>query len=228
MLNISTASHYPILRSRILLYIIAIIAFFNVFVLAGYGDYIYVLLFVVLAYLTSFYTKNMTVILCISMGLTNVLRFGAKATLKEGLDTMGSSAASEEKESSEEKETKESAPVTKAPAGGVTKNNLMDKLSSVMGKGVGKEDMANLQKRTDELMGMQEKLMQNMNTLEPLLNKAEGFLNKYEDMKSKVEAMREMKEGLQNMKKEVGGMVNNKEAFTNYGGKTGGNSGIRW
>lgn len=240
MFNISTASHYPILRSRILLYIIAVIAFFNIFVLAGYGDYIYVLVFIILAFLISFCTKNMTVILCISMALTNILRFGAKATMiQEGLDTMTSSDV-EENEAVPEKVAKApAADAKKAKAlgggapGGAAAGNMMEKLSSMMSKGAGKEDMANLQKRTEDLMGMQEKLMQNMNTLEPLLNKAEGFLTKYEGLKEKVETMKTMKEGLQNMKKEVGSLtskegktskegITSKEGFTNY------NNGIRW
>ena len=65
----ATNSSNPILRSKILLYVILLIAIFNILNLASHKEYGYVLLFVLVGFLVSFYNKNMNVVL-------NVLRCG--------------------------------------------------------------------------------------------------------------------------------------------------------
>lgn len=234
-LNSMLSSPYPILRSKILLYLVTFISLSFILMLGMAQEYIYVIVFILVAYLTKFYSKNMTVILLIGLAVTNVVRLGRKATVNEGLDTMAgdktattaaeekpaAKAAATDKPKKEEKVDTPAAPKASAttPLSSTTADsasNLLNKLSSAMNtEGGDKTDIAALQKKASELVSTQDKLMENMSQLGPLLEKAEGFLNKYEGLKTKIEGMKSMKADLVAQKE---GLRNMKEGFTNRGG----------
>jgi hypothetical protein len=224
------SSSYPILRSKILLYIVTFISLFYVLMLGTTQEYIYIIIFVLVGYLTTFFSKNMIVVSLIALAVTNIIRLGRKATVNEGLDTMaGDKAAADTKPAAtEEKPKKPDATVppkssATSPLASTTTdsaNNLLNKLSTVMNSdGGSKTDIAALQKKANELVSTQDKLMENMSQLEPLLAKAESFLNKYEGLKGKVEGMKTLKADLETQKE---GMRNMK---VNEGFKSGN---IKW
>lgn len=192
-LKLTTNSNNPILRSRILLYIVVFIAIFNVLNYASSNDYIYLLVFLLIGYLTTFYSKNMIVVLLISIALTNILKYGTKVRVNEGLDNI-------------EEKTKETPEDVDKPSMDKDKNKIIDNLSKIS-KSLNISDMGDLssiQKKADTLVETQSKLMKNMDALEPLLKKAEGFLEKYEGMKNKLEGMKGMKSKLEEMRNKEG------------------------
>lgn len=230
LFNNMLSSSYPILRSKILLYIVTFISLFYVLMLGTTQEYIYIIIFVLVGYLTTFFSKNMIVVSLIALAVTNIIRLGRKATVNEGLDTMaGDKAAADTKPAAtEEKPKKPDATVppkssATSPLASTTTdsaNNLLNKLSTVMNSdGGSKTDIAALQKKANELVSTQDKLMENMSQLEPLLAKAESFLNKYEGLKGKVEGMKTLKADLETQKE---GMRNMK---VNEGFKSGN---IKW
>lgn len=193
-------------------------------------EYVYIVIFVLVGYLTTFFSKNMIVVSLIALAVTNVVRLGRKATVNEGLDTMegeGSGVAAKPVVAEEKpKKTDTAAHPKSSVASPLTStttdsaNNLLNKLSTAMNAGDGsKTDIAALQKKATELVSTQDKLMENMSQLGPLLEKAESFLNKYEGLKGKVEGMKTLKADLESQKE---GMRNMK---VNEGFK-GGN--IKW
>jgi len=222
------SSSYPILRSKILLYLATFLSVFYILMLGMSKEYIFIVIFSLVAYLTTCYSKNMIVVLLLSLAVTNIIRLGRKATLSEGLDTMEGDKSSDDtavKETIAEKPKAKAPPKASVPASSPpaaasaisstttdSASNLLNKLSTIMGpEGNGKLDMASLQSKADELVSTQDKLMKNMSQLGPLLEKAEGFLNKYEGLKGKLEGMKTMKSDLVN---KVEGMRNMKEGFT--------------
>lgn len=92
-----------ILYNRYLLYFVFAIALGNVVQLMTQQDHMSVVIMVVVGLLTSFFSKNMVVILCIALVVTNVLKYGTKLRV-EGFKT---EEEEEEEESEEGEETGE-------------------------------------------------------------------------------------------------------------------------
>lgn len=77
-----------ILYNRYLLYFIFVIVLGNVVQLMTQGDYLSMVIMVVVGLLTSFFSKNMIVILCIALVVTNLLKYGTKLRV-EGFKKKG-------------------------------------------------------------------------------------------------------------------------------------------
>ena len=222
--NNMLSSSYPILRSKILLYLATFLSVFYILMLGMAKEYVFIIIFILVSYLTTFFSKNMIVVLLLGLAVTNVVRLGKKATLSEGLDTMEGDKSSDDadekapgsskpKTKAEPKATPKASPPTAASAMSSTTtdsaNNLLNKLSTIMNTdGAGKGDMASLQLKADELVSTQDKLMKNMSQLGPLLEKAEGFLSKYEGLKDKLEGMKT------ELEVKAESLRNSKEGFT--------------
>ena len=92
-----------LITNKYVLYLVATIAFLNVFGYMILGNINAVVFFILVGYITTFFSKNMMIILFVAMTLTNFLMAGMK--VKEGLDSM---------ESSKDKDAKNTTnPVTK-------------------------------------------------------------------------------------------------------------------
>jgi len=89
-----------ILHNRYILYLIFIIALSDLLLLVYNNDYYSASIFILIGFLTSFFSKNMIVILFISIAFANIIKYGTKA----GTEGM-SSNDEKEKESDDEKET---------------------------------------------------------------------------------------------------------------------------
>lgn len=85
-----------ILHNRYILYLIFIIALSDLLLLVYNNDYYSASIFVLIGFLTSFFSKNMIVILFISIAFTNIIKYGTKA----GTEGMSSN----EKDTTDEKE----------------------------------------------------------------------------------------------------------------------------
>ena len=97
--NLITANMGKILYSRPILYIILAICLFQLFVFTSIGDYYSAAIFVLVGFLTSFFSKNMLVILVIALVITNILKYGTKVR-QEGFDGDSETASSSDSSSS--------------------------------------------------------------------------------------------------------------------------------
>jgi len=88
-----------ILHNRYILYLIFIIALSDLLLLVYNNDYYSASIFILIGFLTSFFSKNMIVILFISIAFANIIKYGTKA----GTEGMSSKDEKEE-ETTEEKE----------------------------------------------------------------------------------------------------------------------------
>jgi hypothetical protein len=73
-----------LLHNKVLLYAVFIFSLLNLFLFANTGNYIYVAIFMLIGFITSFFSKNMMVILLLSLILTNILKYGS--SLNEGFE----------------------------------------------------------------------------------------------------------------------------------------------
>ena len=144
-----------LIHSRAVLYVLLIFSIIHIVYLANNNDIASMMIFVLVGLLTSFFNKNMVVILSVALIITNVLRSVMKKDyiLSEGFSD-NEKESHEKKESREKKETDE-------------KHVNPDEL---------KEEFA-------EFQTVQKKILEGMNDLNPLLDKAEDFIKKYEQYK---------------------------------------------
>ena len=96
-----------ILHNRFVLYFIFFISLGNLFYLTMESDVFSILTFVLIGFITSFFSKNMIVILVIALAMTNVLKFGTNLSHETFGDLQGSPISFEEKEKEKEDEKEE-------------------------------------------------------------------------------------------------------------------------
>jgi hypothetical protein len=161
-----TSVSTPLLYSRAVLYFLVFFTLSEVAYFVNQNDTSSVMTLVLIGLLTSFFNKNMVIILFTALVFTNLLRLAMPKQdyiLSEGFEDKLETApiktsaekTSAEKTSSDKKEDKEQADAT---------------LSL-------KEDF-------DEFQTVQKKILESMNDLNPLLDKAEAFIQKYEQYKN--------------------------------------------
>lgn len=95
-----------ILYNRFLLYFVFAIALGNVVQLMTQQDHMSIIIMVVVGLLTSFFSKNMVVILCIALVITNILKYGTKLRV-EGFKDLGTGEEEDEEEGEEDEENEE-------------------------------------------------------------------------------------------------------------------------
>jgi hypothetical protein len=152
---VSKKNSNSILHNRVLLYALLILALLDLFYLANSRDFTSVTIFILIGLLTSFFCKNMIVILFVSICITHILKYPRSL---EGAKNMNDEEDEEEKENMENEEEEDEK-----------KENMENKKNT--------EEMTNEMK---EFMEVQNKIIGGMAELEPLMQKAEGFIEKFE------------------------------------------------
>lgn len=115
-----------------------------------------------IGFLTSFFSKNMIVILCVALTLSTILKYGIKSNTLEGLTGDNKNA---EPETETETETDKNADEDK------------DKKLKVEDK----TDTAKIKEDNDikEVRHAQEQIADSIKHLEPFLNTVEKYMNKH-------------------------------------------------
>ena len=99
-----------ILYNRYLLYFVFAIVLGNVVQLMTQQDHMSLVIMVVVGLLTSFFSKNMVVILCIALVVTNILKYGTKLRVEGFTGDVGETTGDAEETTEETKKGDE--PVT--------------------------------------------------------------------------------------------------------------------
>lgn len=81
-----TMDFSKLLESRLVLYFFVIISAVNLYTNAVTGDGMYSAIFILVAFLTTFFSKNMISVLCIGVVVSNVLKYGKEIGVQEGFD----------------------------------------------------------------------------------------------------------------------------------------------
>lgn len=189
-----------LLHNCYVMYFVLFLAVADLLVLSVGREYVFILIFILVGYLTSFFSKNMMVILVVAIVATNVLRSGSGIRLSEGLEN----AEEEEKpvENLENAEEEEEKPVEslenaddeedkkeKKPEDAKPKTTESSDLKAKTATSLSSSPIEGLDvlgDQTAQLISTQKKLMENMKTLEPMLTQAEKFMSQFENIESKV------------------------------------------
>jgi len=193
-----------LLHNCYVMYFVLFLAAADLLVLSVGREYIFILIFLLVGYLTSFFSKNMMVILVVAIVATNVLRSGSGIRLSEGLEnaeeeedkekpveSLENAEEEEDKEkpvesleNAEEKEKPVESLENKKPKTTESFDLKAKTATSLSSSPV--EGLDVLGDQTAQLISTQKKLMENMKTLEPMLTQAEKFMSQFENIESKV------------------------------------------
>jgi hypothetical protein len=102
-----------ILYNRFVLYFIFGISIYQLFILSAKEDYYPVIIFILISFVTSFFSRNMLVILTIALAIMNILKYGTHATM-EGYGNSDDSDDSDDVD--DNPPPPKSSPTTKAAA----------------------------------------------------------------------------------------------------------------
>jgi hypothetical protein len=153
-------------------------AVINLMFFASTNDIPSLLTLLIIGFLTSFFSKNMIVILFISLVFTHILKYGTN--ISEGMeienfDSIEGMADKEKKVNSESTED--------------TKNQKTDTTDKSEDKKPKKSNneptVKSLQKDFENFQSVQEQILTGMKAIDPLLTKAESFIEKFEKYKNR-------------------------------------------
>ena len=165
-----------ILYNQGVLYIFVFMAVINLMFFASTNDIRSLLTLLIVGFLTSFFSKNMIVILFISLVFTHILKYGTN--ISEGM----------ENETTENKDVVDNSGNTiENPTKKEKKSEPMSQLeTSDYNKKKGDEpNVKSLQKDFQDFQSIQEKIFKGMKEIDPLLTKAESFIEKFERYKER-------------------------------------------
>ena len=173
-------NYYKLLNCRSVLYFILILALCDLFYFAMEKDYLFCGIFILIGFLTSFFSKNMMVILVIAIALTNILRFGKSASVNEGMEDNQDEILENLEENDDSNENKVEDKVDDMEA--ITELNVSSKKKSTSPSA--NDMVAGLDEQTTNLIQQQKTLMKNMENLTPLLQNAESLMEKFQSLKN--------------------------------------------
>lgn len=176
VLRLVPSTSGKLLYNKWVLYFIFVVSLVDLTQFYMRGNTNAVLLFFAVGLLTTFFSKNMTVVLVIALALTHIFTFGTGAL--EGLENQDEEdVEDEEEEDAEEEEEVGEEEVTEEDVGKEKKDESFESIAETA-KTVAflSKDAKDLPTQTVELLNKQKELMANMTQLKPLLKKAEDMI----------------------------------------------------
>jgi len=181
-----------LLQNRFVLYIIAFLAIIDILYLANGKDFNSVIVFVIVGFLTSFFSKNMIVVLLVAIIATHAIKYANGMLRKEGMEDKkdkkeGMKGKKEGMEGDDDADA--DSDVDADADADASPDAIEEDLEEV--KEVDTQDKVKAKQETydklkddfTEFQGLQENILGNMKEIEPLLNKAEQFIEKFEGYK---------------------------------------------
>ena len=149
-----------ILQNPFVLYFVLAIALGDLLYLSVSGNFAFVAIFMLIGFLSTFFSKNMVVILVIAMAATSIIQFGARSAISEGME---GDEEEEEKEGMEGDEEEEE-PFTDKPEDAKEETKP--------------EQEAKKEEVIDKVINDQKDLVNKVKQLEPMMKEIESFVDR--------------------------------------------------
>jgi len=168
------ALNTKLLKDKNVLYVVMFVAVTNFFVYLLMHNWTAAVIFALLAYLTTYFSKNMIVVLLVAMVSTNIIVASGHMTrgVVEGMEDK--KKTTEEGMKTKDKNPKEGDEPNKSdinyPA---TLEKAYDDLESL----IGKEGIDKMTSDTSRLVEQQNKLLKNLENMTPLIEQTSQLLN---------------------------------------------------
>ena len=172
-----TMDFSKLLESRVVLYFFVVISAVNLYTNAVTGDGMYSAIFILVAFLTTFFSKNMISVLCIGVVVSNVLKYGKEISVQEGFDRANDMNRREGFEDKKEKISDKESELEVDTLEEDVDNEKADK-SKNMKKHAKKEQVDEYER----LLEYQNKLLAGVSEMAPVLKSAQESLAKLAKM----------------------------------------------
>ena len=197
-----------LMKNKTFLYFVLFIAVVNAFGYLMMREFEAVMLFVLVGFLTTYFSNNMIIVLLTAIVVTNLFA-SSRLTIKfkegmEGHKDKKEGEEEDEKEKDEEEDEEKEGLVPLQPAD-YPPNGKKSKIDSAgtleaaydhLDKLLESDAINKMSDETQKLANQQDKLMKNIDRLEPMLSSAEGMIEKLgilgknnENTKKKIEDM---------------------------------------
>lgn len=179
-----------LLQNKFVLYVLVLVALLDILMLANGKDFNSVIVFVIVGFLTSFFSKNMIVILLTALLFTHALKYVNRLVRKEGMEDKkkeeGMKNKKDKKEGMENEDGEEEAPASEDNVEDTKEEKQEVKIDSKEEELIKKKQTYDeLKNDFSEFQSIQKDILQNMKEIDPLLEKAETFISKFEQYKKK-------------------------------------------
>tara|TARA_B110000879_G_scaffold18491_1_gene22356 strand:+ start:952 stop:1542 length:591 start_codon:yes stop_codon:yes gene_type:complete len=174
----------PVLQNQVVLYLFLFMTLTQVVLFVSNNDTAGIVLMCIIGFLTTFFSKNMIVILCVALTMTNLVKRGMKQVGYEGFEDKEEKKEEKKEEDKEEKNTtkkekKESIKVDDEVDDAPNSNESSSQTKDEM-----KREFEKLKEEYPEFSALKEDIVDAMVKIDPILDKAETFMNKYSKYKS--------------------------------------------
>ena len=156
-----TMDFSKLLESRLVLYFFVFISAVNLYTNAVTGDGMYSVIFILVAFLTTFFSKNMISVLCVGVVVSNILKYGKEISIQEGFEDK------EEKISDEDGELEVD-----------TLEKDVDKKDTDKSKNMKKNVKKEHEEEYERLLKYQNQLLEGVSKMAPVLKSAQESLAK--------------------------------------------------
>jgi hypothetical protein len=169
-----TYNFNPLLHNRIILYFFFAVALFELIYYLNTKDMFSFSTLILIGILTSFFNKNMTIILLTSIVFTHLLKYGP-SSYSEGMEN--------ETEKDSEQEHEDDSKTPDEVIGDLSKiKSLSEKINKITN---GKDDKKNvLIDNLQDIKETRDKIVENVQNMQPLLDKFQGYVDKYKEYKN--------------------------------------------
>lgn len=178
----------PILSNSVVLYIFLFMAVIQMFFFLNTKDFQSLTIFIILGLVISYFNKNMIIILCLSLVITNIIKYGVKGVrISEGFQDKEDEDEEDEeliKNSFENLEKNESKKAVIKKKDQVKKSNDLETNDDITKLEKDKNQLVELKSEFPEFKEIQTEIIQGIDKISPLLKKAESYMQKYENFKN--------------------------------------------
>jgi len=170
----------PVLHNRFVLYFMLLLAIVEVLYFVGTRDFASLVVLLLVGFLTTFFNKNMIIVLFLALVVTNVLKYGVGSRLNEGFEgKKDESNATTEKEKHDEKKHDEKNDKDNEQKDGDKKKDDSKATAEKVD-----EQYENLKEEYPKFKVVQQEILAGVQKMTPLLEKAEKFIDKFDAYKS--------------------------------------------
>ena len=180
-----------LLHNKIVLYVVFAIAMFNLLHESVRQDYLYCALFILIGFITSFFNKNMIVILVIAMAFATILRSIVSRTgaegFQEGADEDEESKKTAAADESKEKDAAEKKDKKEPVVDGKITVDKKDSGCTVASSSTKAAMIESMKRDAVELMSVQNQIINGFQTIEPAMDRAEALVGSIQETANTIE-----------------------------------------
>ena len=170
----------PILQNKLVLYLFLFMTLVQIVIYVNSSDITSIVFMCLLGFVTAFFSKNMIVILCVALVVTNILNTGLNRAGIEGMKEGADKATVKKTEPTEEAKAKADSIAKTEAEPAVAREPITNNEASETTNPEVKDMLTALKK---EFPDLQKELMTGLENMDSIIGKTESFVHKYENYK---------------------------------------------